>query len=264
MAEFTALDVQTLRKASGAGMMDAKLALTEADGDFERAATWLREKGLAKAAARSDRENVEGAVAAHVAGPVGAIVELKCETDFVAKSDRFTGLAQELAELVTREGPEAVAGRSSDIDDLKLTLKENIELGRVVHFEAAEGAVIDAYVHRQSGRGVNAVLVELQDGSIELAHDVALHIASSRPEYLSIEDVPADVVEVERSTLETLSRNEGKPEQALDRIVEGRLRGWYAERVLVEQKFVKDEKQSISQLLGDARLNRFAQVEIGR
>jgi len=264
MAEFTARDVQTLRKASGAGMMDAKRALTETDGDFERAATWLREQGLAKAATRSDRENVEGAVAAHVTGSVGAIVELKCETDFVAKSDRFTELADELAELVASEGPDAASARTSDIDDLKLTLKENIELGRVVCFDAAAGAVIDAYVHRQSGRGVNAVMVEVQDGSVELAHEIALHIASSRPQYLSVEDVPDEVVEAERSTLETLSRNEGKPEQALAKIVEGRLRGWYAERVVLEQKFVKDEKKSIAQLLGGAMLNRFAQVEIGR
>jgi elongation factor Ts len=263
MAEFTARDVQTLRQATGAGMMDAKRALTESGGDFDRAASWLREQGLAKAATRADRENTEGTVAAHVAGSHGAIVELKSETDFVAKSEQFTGLAAQLAEEVATGGNEAVASRAAEIDDLKLKLKENIELGRVVRFDAAEGAILDTYVHQQNGRGVNAVMVEVQDGTRDLAHDIALHIASSRPEYLAVTDVPSDVVEAERRTLEALSRNEGKPEQALPKIVEGRMRGWYAERVLLEQKFVKDEKQTIAELLGSAAVNRFAQVEVG-
>ena len=264
MADFSAKDVQALRKATGAGMMDAKRALTENDGDFDAAATWLREKGLAKAAGRSDRANTEGAVAAAVEGRNGAIVELKSETDFVAKSDGFTGLAADLAQTVAARGVDAVAEKQGAIDDLRITLKENIELGRVVQFEAPEGSVLDAYVHQQNGRGVNAVLVELAGGNRDVAHDIALHIASSRPAYLGRDDVPGAEVERERETLTNLTRNEGKPEAALDKIVEGRLNGWYKDIVLLEQKFVKDEQQTIEKMLGPASVTRFAQVEIGR
>jgi len=260
---FTAKDVQALRQATGAGMMDAKRALEANDGDMEVAKQWLREKGLAKAAERSDRANTQGAVALTVDGDVGAIVQLKCETDFVASSDQFKGLADELAKAVAASGPEAAAEKAGVIDDLKLTLKENIELGTVVRVVAAPGDVLDSYLHTQGGRGVNAVLVELAGGSQELAHDVAVHIGFAKPRYLRREDVPADVVEHERHTLEAISRNEGKPEAALPKIVEGRLNGFFREVCLLEQAYVKDEKQSISQLLGDARIVRYEQVTIG-
>ena len=263
MANFTAKDVQALRQATGAGMMDAKKALVENDGDAEAAAKWLREKGIAKAASRSDRENSEGIVVARVAGGVGAIVELKSETDFVAKSDQFGDLANGLLDLVIAEGEGATSQKASELEDLQITLKENIELGRVVRYEAPEGSVLDAYVHMQSGRGVNAVLIEIDGGNEEMAHDIALHIASSRPRYLTRDDVPGDIVAAERETLETISRNEGKPEQAIEKIVEGRLTGFFRDNALLEQKFVKDEKQSIVDLLGGASITRFSQVEIG-
>lgn len=263
MPEFTAKDVQALRQASGAGMMDAKKALTENDGDFEAAMQWLREKGLAKAAARSDRENVQGAVAVVVEGDVGAIVELKCETDFTAKSEGVTSLVGDLAELVVAKGEAAVSERTSELEDLKLATKENLELGRVVRFEAAPGNVLDSYLHIQDGRGVNAVLVELRGGSKDLAHDVAVHIAFSKPPYLRRDEVPADEVEKERQALLEITKAEGKPEQAWPKIVEGRLNAWYKERVLLEQPFVRDEKKTIEELLGDAELVRFAQVYIG-
>jgi elongation factor Ts len=263
MANFTAKDVQALRQSSGAGMMDAKKALVENDGDAEAAAKWLREKGLAKSASRSDRDNSEGIVVARVEGGVGAIIELKSETDFVAKSDQFAGIANDLLDLVIAEGEDAVSQRVTALEDLKITLKENIEMGRVVRFEAPQGAIVDAYLHVQNGRGVNAVLVELQDGSPELAHDIALHVASARPKYLTRDEVPDDVLASERETLETITRNEGKPEQAISKIVEGRLGGFIKERTLLEQKFIKDEKKTIDQLLSQASINRFAQVEIG-
>ena len=263
MADFTAKDVQALRQATGAGMMDAKRALQENDGDFDTAARWLREKGLAGAAKRGDRENTQGAVSVANTGSAAAIVELKCETDFVAKSPDFTALVEELADAVATEGDEAAAKRAAAIDDLKVSLKENIELGRVVRFEAAPDAVLDTYLHIQNERGVNGVLVEVLGGDRALAHDVALHIASSRPEFLSREDVPADRVEAERSVLESRTRNEGKPEQAIPKIVEGRLNGFFKEICLLEQPFVKDQKQTVRQLLGDATVTRFAQVEIG-
>jgi len=265
MAEFTAKDVQALRLSSGAGMMDAKKALQESDGDMDAAAKWLREKGLSKAAGRADRDNSEGAVAVALSGSNAAIVELKCETDFVAKSDQFAPLVQELAELVAAQGEGAVEQRKDAIDDLKVTLKENIDLGRVARVEGGEGHILDTYLHRQDGRGVNGVIVELNGGSQELAHDIAVHIAFTKPTHLRREDIPETEVAEERETLTNITRAEGKPEAALDKIVEGRLGGWYATRVLLEQKYVKDEKLSIQQLLanGGAELVRFAQVVVG-
>jgi len=263
MPEFTAKDVQALRQATGAGMMDAKKALQENGGDMEAAGQWLREKGLAKVAKLGERENSQGSVAVVVDGPVGAIVELKSETDFSAKADDFTSLVQELAEVVVAKGADAVNELEKDLDDLRIAKKENIELGTVVRFEAADANVLDSYLHIQDGRGVNGVLVELQGGTKELAHDIAVHIAFSKPQFLSRDQVPADEVEKERQALLDITKAEGKPEQAWPKIVEGRLNGWYKDRVLLEQGFVRDEKQSITQLLGDATLVRFAQVFIG-
>ncbi|MDG2121332.1 MAG: translation elongation factor Ts [Actinomycetota bacterium] len=263
MAEFTAKDVQALRQLTGAGMMDAKKALVENGGDAELGAQWLREKGLAKSASRSDRDNSEGIVGARVEGGVAAIVELKCETDFVAKSEDFTELVESLLSVVIARGEGAVEEKSKDLEDLKLSLKENIDIGRVVRFEAASGATLDAYVHQQNGRGVNAVLVEVQDGDEQIAHDIALHIASSRPPYLSRADIPAAILDAERDTLEVMSRNEGKPEAALEKIVDGRMNGFFRDNALLEQKFIKDEKKTIVDLLAGASINRFSQVEIG-
>ena len=264
MAEITAKEVQALRKATGVGMMDAKRALIENDGDFEKAVTWLREKGLSKAAERADRANEQGAVTIARAGNTAAAVELNCETDFVAKSPEFTALLERLAGAVVAEGEGAIAAHQDAVDDLRITLKENIAPGRVVRFEAPEGAVLDTYVHSQSGRGVNAVMVELDGGDDKLAREISLHIAFARPRWLSRDDVPADTVAQERQVQETITRNEGKPEAAVPKIVEGRLTGFFKAHCLLEQDFVKDNKLSISQVLGDAKLTRFAQVEIGR
>src|SRR4051812_15939380 len=263
MPEFTAKDVQALRQATDAGMMDAKKALQENDGDMEAAAQWLREKGLAKVAKLDDRENSQGSVAAVVDGNVGAIVELKSETDFSAKADDFTSLVQEMAELVLAKGTDAVSELSKELDDLKIAKKENIELGAVVRFEAPDGHVLDSYLHLQDGRGVNAVLVELDGGSPELAHDIAVHIAFAKPQYLNRDEVPADEAEKERQALLDITKAEGKPEQAWPKIVDGRLNAWYKDQVLLEQGFVRDDKVSITDFLGGATLVRFAQVFIG-
>lgn len=260
---FTAKDVQALRQATGAGMMDAKKALEANDGDMEAASQWLREKGLGKAAERSDRENAQGAVALVIDGNVGSIVQLKCETDFVAASDQFKGLAQEMAEAVAAKGEGAIADFSTRLDDLKITLKENIEQGPVVRFEAAAGNLVDSYLHQQGGRGVNGVLVEVAGGSQELAHDIAVHIGFARPKYLSRDEVPADLVDKERATLETITRNEGKPDAAIPKIVEGRIQGFFKDVALLEQPYAKDDKVSITQLLNGATIVRYAQVEIG-
>ncbi len=264
MADFGAKDVQALRKATGVGMMDAKRALVENDGDFEKSVTWLREKGLSKAAERSDRANTQGAVTIARAGNTAAIVELNSETDFVAKSPEFNALLEKLAGAVVAEGEGAVAAAQDEVDDLRITLKENIAVGRVVRFEAAEGAVLDTYVHKPAGWGVNAVMVELAGGDETLARELSLHIAFSKPQFLGREEVPEERVAEERQVLESITRNEGKPEAALPKIVEGRLKGFFKEHVLLEQDFVKDTKVGIAELLGDAKITRFAQVVIGR
>ncbi len=263
MADITAKDVQALRKATGVGMMDAKKALLENDGDFEKSVNWLREKGLSKAAERSDRANEQGAVSVVRNGNVAAIAEVNCETDFVAKSEQFTNLVEELALAVVENGEQAVAAQQDAIDDLRITLKENIAVGRVFRFEAPGGSVIGTYLHTQSGRGVNAVMVELQGGDEALATDICHHIAFTRPQWLSRDDVPAERVAQERQVLESITRNEGKPEAALPKIVEGRLNGFFKEHVLLEQDYVKDTKLSIAKLVGDAKITRFAQAAIG-
>ena len=263
MAAFTAKDVQALRQATGVGMLDAKRALEECEGDMERAIRWLREKGFADKAKRQEREASEGAVAVVREGDVASIVELRCETDFVAKSAEFVALADELAALVAAKGEGATGELSGEIDRLTQTLKENISVGRVYRLQADEGEVVDTYLHQQAGRGVNAVAVVVRGAPEPLAHDIAVHIAFARPAYLRREDVPEADVAAERETVEAISRNEGKPDSALPKIVEGRMNGWFKERVLLEQSYVRDEKRTVAALLGPAEIVRFAQVVVG-
>jgi elongation factor Ts len=263
MPEFTAKDVKALRDSTGAGMMDAKRALEANDGDMEAASKWLREQGIVKSAGRSDRENTQGAVAVATGGDVSAVVELKCETDFTAKSDNFTALVQTLADAVLADGEGAVDSHKDAVDDLKITTKENLEIGKVARVEAAGVNVLDTYLHRQDGRGVNAVIVELANGSTEVAHAVALHIAFAKPTYLTRDEIPADAIAAERETLESITRAEGKPEQAVPKIVEGRVNAWIADQVLLEQKLIPEEKQPVEQAIGDAKVVRFVQVVIG-
>ncbi|HLX77540.1 MAG TPA: translation elongation factor Ts, partial [Acidimicrobiales bacterium] len=175
----------------------------------------------------------------------------------------FVQLVDTLAEAVATSGEEALATYADRIDELKVTMKENIAIGQHARFEAGSDSVLDSYLHVQNGRGVNGVLVELQGGSSTLAHDVAVHIAFARPEYLSRDDVPKEVIDQERETILAIAKNEGKPESQLDKIVEGRLNGWFKERVLLDQAYARDEKQTIASLLGDAVVRRFAQVVVG-
>ena len=171
-------------------------------------------------------------------GDAAAVVELRCETDFVAKAEEFVALADELASLVAAKGEDATGELDDEIERQRALLKENIAIGRVRRLVAAPGQILDTYLHQQAGRGVNAVAVVLEGGSDDLAHDVAVHIAFTKPAYLSRDEVPEDEVTAERATLETISRNEGKPEAALEKIVEGRLTGWFKERVLLDQAYV--------------------------
>ena len=259
---ISAKDVKALRDATGAGMMDAKKALVECDGDAEAASRLLREKGLAKAAARGDRENTEGTVALAAAENAAAIVQIKTETDFSAKSDAVTSLASAIADRVLVGGPEAAKDFTDAIEDLRVTIKENVELGAVERIEGASGNIVDTYLHTQDGRGVNAVVVEGSGISREDLHQVALHVAFAKPSYLSTEEVPAGEADAERASLLEITKAEGKPEQAWDKIVDGRMRGWYAERVLLEQGLHGD-KTSVKSSLGGGSIARFVQVVIG-
>jgi elongation factor Ts len=260
---INAKDVQALRQATGAGMMDCKKALEESAGDVEAAKKWLREKGLSATAKRADRENTQGVVALSIECPLAAVVKLKCETDFVAASEQFVAEADELAKLVRTKGVAAVGERAKQLEDLQILLKEKIELGEVVRFEAAAGNIMDSYLHLQGGRGVNVVLVEMSGATEELAHDIAVHIAFARPKYLTREEVPAEVVAAERATLEVATRNEGKPDAAIAKIVDGKLNGFFKDLCLLEQPYAKDDKKSVKQVIGNASIVRFAQVEIG-
>jgi len=279
MADFSAADVAALRKASGAGMMDCKKALEESGGDLEAAKEWLRKQGLAGASKRAGRAAEQGAVEVLVEGGVGAIAELTAETDFVAKGADFTETVARLARLAIEAGKDELAELEFEgttvgehITQLAAKLGENVALGRVVVFETADG-LLDGYKHIQNERGTIGVLVELggvdpgDDKAREVAHDVALHIASAAPRWLSRDDVPADVVEKERAVLEELSRNEGKPENALPKIIEGRLNGFYKDSCLLEQGFVKEPKTPVKKIVGglggDATVRRFARVKIG-
>jgi elongation factor Ts len=281
MADISAKDVAALRKVTGAGMMDCKKALEESEGDMENAKTWLREKGLAAAGKRAGRAASQGAVDVHVDGNVGAVVELTCETDFVAKGDGFKSTVAALAKQAAEQG-EDIASQpyagdpSQTVDDLVKSmagsLGENIGLGRITRFEV-NGGLIEGYKHIQQERGTIGVLVEMtgvdpsDPKAVEIGHDIALHIASAAPRWVTRDDVPADVVEAEKAVLENLTRNEGKPEQAIPKIVEGRIGGFFKENCLVEQGFVRDPKVTVSSLLsglgGDAKVTRFARLKVG-
>jgi elongation factor Ts len=278
MAEFSAKDVAALRKQTGAGMMDCKKALDECNGDMDAAKDWLREKGLA-GVDRPGRTASQGAVDVVVDGNVGAVVELNCETDFVAKGGEFRQTVADLAKLVAKEGESGLLDRpfgdstvGEAIAQLGAKVGEKVELGRVVRYETTDG-VIDGYKHVQTERGVIGVLVEL--GGVdpgdakarEVAHDIALHVASAAPRYTSRGDVPPDALDKERAVLEALTRNEGKPDDKIPQIVEGRLKGFYQDYVLTEQVFVRDPKTTIGKLVAslgsDAAVRRFARVKVG-
>jgi len=282
MSEVNASSVRDLRDRTGAGMMDCKKALQETSGDIELAKDWLREKGIAGAAKQAGREANEGAIEVRVEGGVAALVELNCTTDFVAKGDVFKQALTKLVQIVIDKGDADLGAQQLDgesVDDfvkgLAGSLGENIQLGRTVRFESSDG-LLDAYKHVQNDRGVVGVIVEL--GGVdpaaatarEVAHDIALHIASAAPRWVTRDEVPAEVIERERKIYEGLAREEGKPEQAWPKIIEGKINGFYKANpggALVEQSFVKDQKSTVGALVaglgGSAAVRRFARVKIG-
>jgi elongation factor Ts len=269
MANITAADVKKLRELTGAGMMDCKKALTETEGDFEKAAELIRIKLGKKMAERgAEREATAGLVA--VSG--GALVELNCETDFVAKGEDFIAAAQQIADAADAAGAgdaetlKAVAlgdrTVAEVVENLAITIGEKIELGRVAYFD---GPVV-AYMHKRAADLPPAigVLVEY-DGNQAGADGAAKQIAAMRPQYLSRDEVPADIVAKEREIAEATSREEGKPEQAIAKITEGRLNGFFKDVALLEQPSVTEHKKSVQAVLDEAgtTVKRFARFEVG-
>lgn len=262
MADFTVQDIKALRDATGAGMMDAKKALTDANGDAEEARKILREKGLAKAATRTDRDNEQGSVAVVGDDKVAAIVHLKSETDFAAKSEEFVAVLDAIAADVLASGPDAVANHQEAIEELQVTKKENIALGTVARVEAGEGNLLDTYLHKQDGRGTVGVIVEGSGVEAGTLHEVALHIAFAKPLGLSREEIDPAVAEKERETLTELTRAEGKPEEMIDKIVTGKMGAWFSEQVLLEQG-LNGDKTSVKDSLGGGSIESFTLAYLG-
>jgi elongation factor Ts len=277
MANFTTADVKRLREQTGAGMMDCKNALAESDGDFEGAIEVLRLKGAKDVTKRATRTAANGLVTAELAdSAAGVLVELNCETDFVAKTDVFQQVASEVARVALAAGVvdrlallsvEARPGVTVEqvIEEAGASLKEKLELGR---FARLEGGYVASYLHRSDAAlpPTLGVLVQLDKPSAEVARDLAQQIAAMRPLYTNREDVPAEVVEKERRIAEQITRDEGKPEQAIPKIVDGRLNSYFKDVVLTEQAFVKDNKTTIKQVLAQDKLtvNGFARFQVGQ
>jgi elongation factor Ts len=277
LANYTAADVKRLRELTGAGMLDCKNALTETDGDFDKAVEALRIKGAKDVGKRAERATAEGLVAAKG----GALIELNCETDFVAKNAEFQKLADEVVSA-------AAAAKAADVDALKAApiaagqatttveraiaqlsakIGEKLELRRVAFLNGT----VETYLHKRSADLPPAVgvLVEYtgsETGAAEAAHAAALQIAALKARYLSRDEVPDDVVASERRIAEETSRAEGKPEQALPKIVEGRLNGFFKDVVLLEQPSVSDNKKTVKALLDEAgvTVTRFVRFEVGQ
>ena len=274
MANYTAADVKALRERSGAGMMDCKNALEESGGDLEKAMEALRLKGLKGVTKREGRSTSEGLVVARVNEGKGLLIELACETDFVAKGEKFISLADRVADAVAESGAgsleealKAPMGSSTveeEITNEAAILGEKVELR---NFASVADERIDAYMHRTSKDlpPQVGVLLAYSGGDEAAAHDVAVHVAAFAPSYLTREDVPEEIVAKERSIAEETARNEGKPEQALAKIVEGRVTGFFKETVLLEQAFAKDPKQSVGQVLDNAgvKVSAFVRVRVG-
>jgi elongation factor Ts len=279
--------VKQLREMTGAGMLECKKALEEAQGDIEKAKEILRIKGLAKAEKKAGRETKEGIVQTYVSEDrkVGVILELNCETDFVARNEQFVELSLHLAKHIASLKENAnksggfediaqqpyYADNTQKVEDVVKSaiarIGENIKLSRWARFDA-EGYV-HAYVH---GIGRVGVLMEykadrISDEVLRLAQDIVLQIAAMKPEFVSVEAIPSEVLEREKRILAEQTRQEGKPEHLIDKIVEGKLRKFYQEKVLLEQPFIKDEKKSVKQYISESGLNfevvRFVRFEVG-
>ncbi len=276
MANYTAADIKALREQTGAGMMDVKKALDESDGDRAKAIEILRVKGLKGVTKREGRSASNGLVAARAGDGVGTLVEVNCETDFVAKGEKFIALAdQVLAQAVASGAADADALLQSTLedgktvkellDDANATIGEKIEVRRVAR---VEGEKVVSYLHKTSPDlpAQIGVLVALQGGDESIGRDVAMHIAAFSPTVLTRDEVDADTVANERRVAEATAKEEGKPEAALPRIIEGRVNGFFKENVLLEQPFAKDAKKTVGKVLdeGGAKAQSFARFRVGQ
>ncbi len=272
---ITASQVKELREKTGAGMMDCKKVLTETNGDEEKAIELLRERGIAKAAKKSDRIAAEGLVETYISenGKIGAIVEVNAETDFVAKNEEFRNFVADVAKQIAEKNPadvEALLEQKSITEPDKTvrevltnkiaTIGENMSIRRFERFETDN--LLESYIH---GDGKIAVLVEIENGTKDLAKDICMQIAAARPEYLDKESVPESRLAKEMEILKAQAINEGKPEAIAEKVVQGRLGKFYSEICLVEQEFVKDSDIKVGKLVADkgAKIIRFARFEKG-
>ena len=275
MANYTAEDVKRLREATAAGMLDCKKALDEADGDYNKALDIIRVKGLKGVTKREGRLTSNGLVVAKVAGDLGVMLELNCETDFVAKGERFIALGDELVEhLQSAKSADVESFLSSTmangktvqfvIDEGNATLGEKIEIRNVAVIEGPVGL----YLHKTSPDlpPQVGVLVSLAKEAAEVGKDVAQHIAAFAPKFVHRDDVPADLIENERRVAEATAREEGKPEASLSKIIEGRVTGFVKEVSLLEQAFAKDAKKSVQQILDEAgtAVKKFHRFRVGQ
>lgn len=262
--------IKKLRELTGAGMMDVKKALSDAGNDEDKAIALLRERGIVKAAKKADREAKEGLVRFVVNGNKAAIVEVNSETDFVARNSDFQALVEQLAQAALQAGTndvEEFRNFTVNGDTVANTVAaaagkigENLVLNRVAYIEAGEGEQVAGYVH---SNGKIGVLVDLAGGTEAQAKDVALHVAAERPQYLTRDEVNPGDIEKEREILTNKALNEGKPQQIVEKIVSGQIGKFYEDKVLPEQRFVKDNSVTVGQYLGNATIKRFVRFEIG-
>lgn len=275
---FTAKDVMALRDKSGAGMLDCKKALTDADGDMEKAAELLRERGIAKAVKKEGRIAAEGVVGAYVNAKngVGVLVEINCESDFVSRGDKFHGIVDAVAKVIADKKP-------ADVEKLnacpleKATVKDYITnatavIGEKISIRRFEiystKGKIETYIHMGGKVGVMVEAVDVKAGSEDTLHDVALQIAASKPGYVSEKDVPGSVLDKEREIMlvqmQNDPKNAKKPKDILNKIIDGKLGKFYSENCLLEQPFVKDDSQKVSQVIGNKfKVVRFTRYEMG-
>jgi len=273
---FTAKDVMALREKTGAGVMDCKKALTDADGDMDKASDLLRERGIAKAEKKASRIAAEGAVSCYTEGKTGVLLEINCESDFVAKNPRFAEIATEISKVIVKENPADVAallacaieGAANVEEYLKsqtAVIGEKIAIRRFTVYKT-EG-FLASYIHLGGKLGVILDMNgEETDAAKEVAHEITLQIAFAKPGYLTEEEVPAEALEKEKEVLKQQAINEGKPAAIAEKMVQGRIKKFYEENCLLKQAFIKDDKKSVADLLkaaGNVSINRFAFYVMG-
>ena len=274
MANFTAADVKALREQTGAGMMDVKKALTEADGDAEKALEIIRLKGLKSLSKREGRQASAGLLAAQTDGTVGVLVEVNSETDFVAKNQKFIDFSNEVLAAAVASGaadldalfaaPMGEGTVKERLDAFAAIIGEKLQVGRIVR---VEGENVDLYLHQTNPDlpPQVGVFVVTDAAGKDVAHDIAMHVAAYMPAYLDRDSVPADVLEKERATLEKITLEEGKPANIVPKIVEGRLNAFYKDNCLVDQAYARDPSKSVGQILKEAgaTVTNFVRVHVG-